>query len=387
MICRPTRPAAEQNPTANRSDRFHSHDLQMDAIVFRGKDTVACHRVSKPAITGPNQAIVKVQLAGLCGSDLHVYHDREGCHKNVVMGHEFVGLIEQVSPDISHLFTLGQRVACPFTTSCGDCDHCNIGLTCRCPEGALFGYGNDNGVLHGGQAEYVLVPLATGTLVRVPENVSNDAALLAGDILSTAMYCCQNGGLGALAEQSPAASIIVIGCGPVGLLAILYARSLSEDFNIIALDLVEARLQYARNFGATHAVDSSSVDLFKTLIQLAEGRGPPVVLELVGGNKTLRLAYDLVGHGGCISSIGVNNDEDMPFNANDMYNKNLTLKVGRCPARHLMVQAMQLSTTKLRSCTDIITHRLPLADGMEAYRRFANREEGVIKTVFEIDSE
>ena len=152
----------------------------MRALVYRGVESLACETVPDPAIEAPGDAVVRVEAAGVCGSDLHVWHGRETPDAGTVMGHELAGEVVEVGPGVQGL-ARGDRVAAPFTTSCGDCFYCRTGLTARCERGELFGWVEGGRGLHGAQAEYVRVPLAATTLVRVPEGVPAALALLAGD--------------------------------------------------------------------------------------------------------------------------------------------------------------------------------------------------------------
>ena len=187
----------------------------MRALVFRGVEAVALEEIPEPEVMEPGDVVVRVDAAGLCGSDLHPYLGREvGIEIGTVMGHEFTGRVEKVGPGVRR-WSVGDRVVAPFTTNCGECRPCRSGLTSRCIRGQLFGWVEGGRGLHGGQAEKVRVPLADATLVGVPEAIEDDAlALLAGDILSTALYGVE------LAGVRPGEDVAVVGCGPVGLLAV-----------------------------------------------------------------------------------------------------------------------------------------------------------------------
>src|SRR3954470_12158436 len=192
----------------------------MKALTFRGKETIDYESIADPAILFPTDVIVKVKVCAICGSDLHVYHEHEkGIDHGTAMGHEFAGEIVEVGKE-SRAFKKGDFVMSPFTTSCGKCFYCQIGLTCRCIHNQLYGWVEKGKGLHGGQAEYVRVPLADSTLMTVPEGVTIEEGLLLGDILSTGYFCAQQ------AEVKPNGTYAVIGCGPVGLMTILGAREL-----------------------------------------------------------------------------------------------------------------------------------------------------------------
>lgn len=190
---------------------------------------------------------------GLCGSDLHCYHEREaGCRHGTTLGHEFVGVVDQIGDQVTNI-KVGDTVVSPFTTNCGagDCWACSSGLTCRCPKGQLFGWINqsDGKGLQGAQAQFVRVPYADGTLLKITNSsISNEEALLLGDILSTGWFCAENAGIGVSLPKG--ALVVVIGCGPVGLMSIIAAKYLDPDLNLYALDSVPERLNMASKYGS-----------------------------------------------------------------------------------------------------------------------------------------
>jgi hypothetical protein len=177
------------------------------ALTFHGRQSIAVDSVPDAAIQQPTDAIVRVGLAGICGSDLHVYHERErGLDPGTVMGHEFVGEIVDVGPGVRDLVK-GQRVLSPFSTSCSDCFYCAKGLTARCTSGQLYGWVQNGAGLQGTQAEYVRVPLAATTLVPIPPGVDDEEGLLLGDVFATGYYCAS------LAAVAPGGCYVVLGCG------------------------------------------------------------------------------------------------------------------------------------------------------------------------------
>ena len=164
----------------------------MKALTFVDERIIRVESVPEPAVETATDAVLQVRLSAVCGSDLHVYHGRErGLDSGTVMGHEVVGEVLETGAGVTTLKT-GDRVACPFTTSCGRCFYCLRGLTCRCTEGQLFGWVEDGEGLQGTQAERVRVPLADSTLVKLPDSVSDEDGLLLGDVLPTGYYCAAN---------------------------------------------------------------------------------------------------------------------------------------------------------------------------------------------------
>lgn len=348
----------------------------MKALTFRGKEKIQYESVSDPSIIEAGDAVIKVKRACICGSDLHVYYEHEkGIDHGTAMGHEFVGEVVEVGSSVKS-FRIGDTVMSPFTTNCGLCYYCIIGLTCRCIKGQLYGWVEQGVGLHGGQAEYVRVPLADSTLEKIPEGVSLDEGLLLGDILSTGYFCAHQ------AEINASKIHAVIGCGPVGLMTIVGSRELGAE-KLYAIDSVEERLIKAERFGAIpiNFKKENPVELIK---DLSDGRGADAVMEAVGNSSASKLAYDIVRPGGIISTVGVCNDQHLPFSPVDAYNKNLTYKVGRCPAKYLMNQLVPLVQQQKYDLTSILTHRMNLSEGAIGYDIFANKKDNCLKVVLEI---
>jgi threonine dehydrogenase-like Zn-dependent dehydrogenase len=342
-------------------------------VTFRGKREVRCESVPDPRLVEPTDALVRVLLSAVCGSDLHVYHERErGLDAGTVMGHEFVGEVLEVGREVSGVRP-GDRVASPFTTSCGGCFYCREGLTSRCSAGALFGWVEGGNGLHGTQAEVVRVPLADGTLIPVPQDVHDEEALLLGDVLPTGWFCAEMAGI------RPGGLTVVLGCGPVGLMAVLAAGELGAE-RVLAVDSVPERLALARGFGA-EVLDLSASDPLEAVRERTEGRGADAVLEVVGSPDAGRLAYDLVRPGGTISVVGVHNEAGFSFSPPEAYDKNLTYRVGRCPARGLMPRLLPLLASGRHDLRAVVSHRLPLADAPRAYDLFDRKQDGCTKVV------
>lgn len=346
----------------------------MRALVFQGIEQIGWEKVEDPATREPGDALIRVRLAGLCGSDLHVYHGRErGLDPGTVMGHEAVGEVVAAGPEAGPLQE-GDRVHAPFSVSCGACFYCGRGLTSRCVESRLFGWVEKGEGLHGAQAELLRVPLAAATLVRVPDGVSDEEALLLGDVLSTGFFCAD------LSEIGPGETCAVLGCGAVGLSAILGARERGAAA-VYAVDSVADRLERADAFGAT-PVRLGAEDPVTVLHGATGGRGADAVLEAVGTPQATRLAYEIVRPGGAIAAAGVHTEEALAFSPGEAYDKNITYRAGRCPARQYMERLAPVVQSGRYDVASILSHRLPLSRGPEAYRRFAAREPGWLKVAF-----
>jgi threonine dehydrogenase-like Zn-dependent dehydrogenase len=384
----------------------------MKAITFEGKDTVGYGNADEPHIERPGDAIVRVRAAGICGSDLHPYHQREkGLDHGTVMGHEFVGEVVETGAGVANV-DVGDIVFSPFTTNCGTCFYCRSGLTCRCESGELFGWIHEGVGLHGAQAEYVRVPLADGTLMKVPEGVSDAAGLLLGDILSTGFFCAEQAGIGMLdaaagpasagggrgavaagvASGAVAAGVMsgavaaggtyaVVGCGPVGLMTIIAARHLGAE-EIFAVDAVPERLAMAEKLGAV-ALDYRHDPVFDIVLEATDGRGADAVMEVVGARSAIETAIAILRPGGTLSSVGVHTEDRFGFTPVDAYDKNLTFRSGRCPARAYMERLAPLVRDQHIDPEFVFSHRLPLSEGVRGYEIFDKKLDGCTKVLLE----
>jgi threonine dehydrogenase-like Zn-dependent dehydrogenase len=342
----------------------------MRAITYQGPGAVRCEPVPDPRLVDDGDAILRVELTAICGSDLHVWHGRErGLDPGTVMGHECLGEVVAVGPAVRTL-RVADRAVCPFTTSCGECWYCLSGLTARCERGQLFGWVEQGRGLHGVQAELVRVPLADGTLVPVTRDLPAEAALLLADVLPTGWHGAR------LAETGPGRVTVVLGCGPVGLMAVLAALEQGAD-TVLAVDAVPERLALAQRFGARPVrLDG---DVSAAVRGATGGRGADGVVEAVGSASAGRLAFDLVRPGGTIATVGVHHEAVMPFTPAEAYDRNLTWRIGRCPARHYAPGLVPVALRRAKDLTALFTHRLPLEAAADAYRMFDEKRDGCIK--------
>lgn len=355
----------------------------MQALTFRGVRTVRHESVPEPEIEAPGDVIVRVRWAGLCGSDLHVWHGREqGIDPGTVMGHELVGTVVETGSEVTG-FDVGDRVVSPFTTSCGSCAPCHENLTARCLRGQLYGWVEGGAGLEGAQAEFVRVPWADGTLVKIPHGLSPDLALLAADVLPTGAFGAALAGLEEVEEEArEPVDFVVLGCGAVGLSAILAARRQERVGRIWALDQVPDRLDLAEHLGATPCLAN---DRTVTAIRRAtDGRGAAHVLDAVGRPRAARMAWELLRPGGTLGIVGVHTEPHLPFSPVELYDKNVTLRTGRCSARSRLPETLDLLSRGELDATPLLTHRVPLEDGPAVYEAFAERREGIVKAVFRV---
>jgi threonine dehydrogenase-like Zn-dependent dehydrogenase len=243
------------------------------------------------------------------------------------MGHEFTGVVDQLGPAVRN-FKKGDLIVAPFTTSCGECFYCTNGYTSRCEKGMLFGCP----LLDGAQAEFVRVPLADSTAVKAPEGIDELKLCLMADIFPTGYFAASNAFTGLEDAKILQSTVILIGCGPVGLCALVNALAYKPK-HLLAVDGVEDRLGQAKRLGAepwNYLTDSEG--LRKRIKELTNGRGADIVIEVVGSSPALKMGFEMLRPWGSISSVGVHNGE-IPWTAKESYGKNLRINMGRCPVR------------------------------------------------------
>jgi threonine dehydrogenase-like Zn-dependent dehydrogenase len=356
----------------------------MQAITLRNIGAVELADRPEPRLERPGDALVRVTTAAICGSDLHVVEGRDrGVRPGTILGHEFVGVVEAVAGDVPGL-AAGDRVLAPFTVSCGDCFFCRRGLTARCVRSQVFGFVDEAGEgLEGAQAELVRVPLAASTLLPVPASrpdgreVADEEVLFLGDVFSTAVACAEG------AAFAAGDTVVVIGCGPVGLLCVVAARWLGAG-TVVAVDSIGYRLDKAAALGAT-VVDlgraPGEAALQPLLAELTDGRGADAALEAVGSAAALDLALRVVRPGAVVSIAGYHTDAVYPLPIHAAYAKNLTLRIGRCSARAMMERLLPRVLAEPLPLTAIISHVLPLRDGPRGYELFRRRQDSAIKVL------
>jgi 2-desacetyl-2-hydroxyethyl bacteriochlorophyllide A dehydrogenase len=337
----------------------------MKALIFAGIENVRYETVPDPVPQARTDVVVRVLCAGICGSDLHIYHGREtGLDTGTVMGHEFAGEVVAAGKDV-HRFRTGDLVCSPFSVSCGDCFFCEKGLTARCARsGQFFGWVQDGQGLHGAQAEFVRVPFADSTLVTIKDGLSLEEALLLGDNFSTGFFCADMAGV------EPTGTYAVVGCSTVGLMCVIAARERGA-VNLIAVDALPHRRDLAIEMGATRSVGPD--EALVIIRDATDGRGADAVLEAVGSPSAQRLAFSLLRSGGTLAVVGLHTAPHFAFSPLDAYNRNLTYRTGRCPARHYMEQLVSVVARHRDKLQRLISHRLPLSAGVEGYRLFASR--------------
>ncbi|RJP26723.1 MAG: alcohol dehydrogenase [Candidatus Abyssobacteria bacterium SURF_5] len=353
----------------------------MKAIIFEEINQVAVADVEKPSIEHPDDAIVKVTLSSICGSDIHMIHGAAPMMPGTILGHEFVGVVEECGEGIDG-FAPGDRVAVACTVQCGKCEMCQKGLAAKCKKGGVFGCGPFLGNFDGAQAEYIRVPYAQLGMHKIPPSLSDEQVLLVGDILSTGYFGVING------KICPGDSVVVFGAGPVGLCAIACA-TLFSPAKLIAVDPIPGRLKVARALGATHTIDPGKKDVIHEIQELTGGAprdileqvksrcGADVVIEAVGIKSTFDACFQAVRPGGNVSIIGIFEDPQelmMP----QLSIKNIGVSMGLVNVVH-MDRLLRLIEAGLLDATPLITHRMSLEEGVKGYEMFQKRSDDVIK--------
>lgn len=337
----------------------------MKAVTFQDVGSVRVDDVPTPSIGAPTDALVRVTMSAICGSDLHILRGTTPVNQGAVLGHEFVGVVEEVGPAVAR-FRPGDRVVAAFSTACGVCELCRRGWFSQCVEKGTFGHGEFFGGLGGGQAEYCVVPRADTTLEVIPAEVTDEQGLFVGDVLSTAYFGAER------AELRPGDTVAVIGAGPVGLLAIM-AAGLFGPSRIFAVDMVEDRLRLARELGAT-PVNPSEVHPVEAIRQATGEIGVDASIECVGAAPAVETAIECVRGGGVISALGVPSTTTGDFPFVDAWMRDLTFRSGWANVQAYMRRLLELIAAGRLQPERVISHRMTLDQAEDAYRMFDARE-------------
>ena len=336
----------------------------MRAVTFQEPGRVLVEERPEPEPVASDDAVVRVEATGICGSDLHIYHGRIKMEPGFVIGHEFVGTVLAAGDAVTRARP-GNRVLGCFHTACGACFFCMRGAYHACDEARVFGHGATLGSLAGAQAEQVLVPRANLTLRRVPEEMSDDVALFAGDVMGTAYHAVVDAGV------RPGDTVAVLGLGPVGLCAVQVARAAGAAA-VVAVDTVPERLEAARSFGA-QAVHLTEEDPRAAVHAATERRGVDVCVDAVGHPDALDMAARMTRKAGTVSAIGVY-AERVEVHMGVIWIKALTLKSGRANVIAHVDPVLGMIAAGVLDPSPLVSRHMTLDDAPEAYEAYANRE-------------
>jgi len=337
----------------------------MKALTFQGEGAVKVIDVPKPAMKGSGDALVRVTLGAVCGSDLHILHGQTPVNKGAVLGHEFVGVLEEVGSEVRR-FKPGDRVVPSFFTSCGVCALCRKGWFNQCVDKATFGHGEQFGGLGGGQSEFVVVPLADHSMERIPDGLTDEQAIFVGDILATGFFGAER------AEIKPGDTVAVIGAGPVGLMATMCAQ-LFGPAQVFVVDMVDARLETAQELGGI-PINAKEVRPIDAIKDRTGGLGADASIECVGLLSAVETAIRSVRGGGTISMVGFPSANTGDFPYARVWAKSLTFRAGWCNVQAYMRPLLDLIAAGRLKPESIISHRMKLDEAEEAYRIFDARE-------------
>lgn len=382
----------------------------MKAVVFHKQKDVRVDTVKDPGIEEAGDVVLKVTSTAICGSDLHIYNGVFPQIKPMVLGHEFMGIVEEVGAGVDHL-RVGDRVVVPFPISCGSCHFCNISLPTHCensnpenygPEGGLlkgkggglFGYTDLYGGYSGGQAEYVRVPYANFGPRKVPDNLTDDQALFLTDIFPTGWSSID------WAELKGGETVVVWGCGPVGIMAMKSAW-LKGAGRVIGVDVLDYRLAKAKMTANVETINYNDGDAVEKIRAMTGGYGADVCVDAVGMEaersvwtkalnviqgeigtmRVLERCLDAVRRGGVVTVVGVYGSPYDNFPLHQWFDKGIKIMGGQAPVHNYIDHLIDLVQTGKVVLEDIITHKVPLSDASKMYEIFNNKEDGCVKVV------
>ncbi|WP_261300773.1 zinc-dependent alcohol dehydrogenase [Paenibacillus andongensis] len=375
----------------------------MKAVTYQGLKNVVMKEVSDPIIEKADDMIVRMTTTAICGSDLHLIHGMiPNLQEDYVIGHEPMGIVEEVGSGVTKL-KKGDRVIIPFNISCGECFFCKNQLESQCDNsnengdmGAYFGYSGTTGGYPGGQAEYLRVPFANFTHFKIPESCEHpdEKLVLIADAMTTAFWSVDNAGV------KEGDTVIVLGCGPVGLLAQKFSWFKGAK-RVIAVDYLDYRLEHAKRTNKVETVNFEHWENIGNYLKEITKGGADVVIDCSGmsGKMTplesiasglklhggamggIVIASQAVRKGGTIQITGVYGGRYNAFPLGDIFQRNVIIRTGQAPVIHYMPYMYELIDTGKVDPGDVITHILPLSEAKHGYEIFDTRQENCIKVI------
>ena len=344
---------------------------KMKAVVFRGANDLRIEEVARPR-PGAGEAVIRITATTICGTDVHIVKGEYPVEKGLILGHEPVGIIDELGEGLEDEYRVGQRVIVGAITPCGQCFYCLNGVRSQCG-GALGGWKFGN-TINGAWAEYLLVPHARANLAPIPDALSDQQVLMLPDIASTGISGAESG------DVRTGDSVAIFAQGPIGLCATLGAR-LRGAAIIVGIDPVERRRAIARDFGASCTIDPAREDVVKRLKSLTGGRGVDVAIEALGRQETFETALRSLRPGGVLSSLGVYSGKLIaPYEAIYAALADQRIVTTLCPGgKERMRRLLSLVATGRIDLTPLVTHSFSLDGIKDAYELFSRQGDGVLK--------
>jgi alcohol dehydrogenase len=350
----------------------------MKAVVFRGKDRIAVEEVPKP-MPRAGEAVIRITTTTICGTDVHIVRGEYAVKPGLILGHEPVGVIEELGAGLESLYTIGQRVIVGAITPCGQCFYCLNGVHSQCG-GGIGGWRFGN-TINGAWAEYLLVPDARANLAPIPDDLSDEAVVLCPDIFSTGLSGAESGNI------RVGDAVAVFAQGPIGLCATVGARLKGASL-IIGIDSNAERLKVARRLGANITLNTRDGDPIPEIKRLTEGRGVDVAIEALGRQETFENALRAIRPGGILSSLGVYSGKLVaPYEAFYAGLGDQKIVTTLCPGgKERMRRLMAMVENRRVDLTSLVTHRFALDDIQDAYDLFSHQRDGVLKVALYPDA-
>ncbi len=375
----------------------------MKALTYQGKEHVEVKEVEAPRIQDARDAIIRITATGICGSDLHLYKNGIPAAPDYIIGHEPMGIVEETGSEVQSL-KKGDRVVIPFNIGCGECFYCKHQMESQCDEsnpnphtdaGGLFGFSKDNGNFPGGQAEYLRVPFADFSSFKVPADseLKDEQVLFLSDVMPTAYWSVEHSGV------KKGDTVLILGAGPIGLMAQKFAW-IKGAKRVISVDQVPHRLEHAKRTNSVETFNFTEHDEIGKLLYDETDGGADVVIDCVGMDGTplskekasekpnqfgtispILTASEAVRKFGTVQLTGAYISQADGFPLGDFFTRNVSVKMGQAPVIHLMPMLYQMVEQQEIDPTDIITHKLSLADAPRAYDIFDKKEDGNIKVI------